>query len=338
MTMNNNNIIILILEIIFVIFIIFVVALILKAYVASKKIKRISHYSIEPIKDNSLSFTDRVVNGYLSFVKYLRPYMKKVDYFKKRSKRYDKYIKYKNRDRVEAIDFIISKFVIAFAFLLLAIFSQIFNYTGLGFIGCFVNFFTGYFILDVYYYFYYKRLTKLIENELLRAVIVMNNAFKAGKSTLQAIEIASVELPEPICDEFKKMYLDMKFGLSVDTVFDRFAKRVKLEEAVYLSSSLTILNKTGGNIIEVFSSIERTLFDKKKLNEELKNISSAPKMVIYTLFAVPIIFVVLIYFLNNDYFKPLFSSTLGYIILSIIVIMFSIYVFLLRRILRIEVE
>ena len=333
-----NNRIMLLLEIILVIFVIFVIILILKFYSSSKKIKRISIYSIEPVKDTSSSLYDKIINKYLNFIKKQRPYMKKINYFKVRSKKYDKYIKYKQRDKVEAIDFITNKLIIAGVFLLLAIFSQIFNYRGFGLFRYLLNFFVGYYILDIYYYFYYRRQTKLIENELLRAVIVMNNAFKAGKSTLQALKIASVELPEPINDEFKKMYLDMKFGLSVDTVFDRFAKRVNLEEAVYLSSSLTILNKTGGNIIEVFSSIERTLFDKKKLSEELKNISSAPKMVVYTLFFVPIVFVLLIYILNRDYFKPLFSSTLGYIIIAIIVVMFSIYVFLLRRILRIEVE
>lgn len=330
--------IMLMLKIMFVIFSIVIITLIIKAYIASKKIKRISYYSIEPVKDNNISFSDRVVNKYLSFISNLRPYMKNVRYFKIRSKKYDKYIKYKDRDKIEAIDFITNKFIIAIIFILLAIFSQIFNYRGFSIFRYLINFFVGYYILDIYYYFYYKRMTKLIENELLRAVIVMNNAFKAGKSTLQAVKIASEELPEPIGDEFKKMYLDMKFGLSVDTVFDRFAKRVNLEEAVYLSSSLTILNKTGGNIVEVFSSIERTLFDKKKLNEELKNISSAPKMVVYTLFLVPIVFTLLIYVLNRDYFNPLFSSPLGYIIIAIIVIMFSIYVFLLRRILRIEVQ
>ena len=65
------------------------------------------------------------------------------------------------------------------------------------------------------------------------------------------------------------MHQEMKYGLSVDVVFDRFAKRMNLEEAEYLSSSLTILNRTGGNIVAVFNSIEKTLFDKKKLNEEL---------------------------------------------------------------------
>ena len=54
----------------------------------------------------------------------------------------------------------------------------------------------------------------------------------------------------------------------LDVVFDRFAKRMNLEEAEYLSSSLTILNKTGGNIIKVFASIEKMLFDKRKLKKE----------------------------------------------------------------------
>ena len=142
---------------------------------------------------------------------------------------------------------------------------------------------------------------------------------------------------EAIKDEFEKMYLDMKFGLSVDTVFDRFAKRVNLEEAVYVSSSLKILNKTGGNIVEVFSSIEKTLFDKKKLNEELKNISSNPKMIVTVLLLIPIIFILLIYILDPTYFSPLFESVLGYMVIGIIVIMFIIYALLLRRILKIEV-
>ena len=207
----------------------------------------------------------------------------------------------------------------------------------LGIYDYILNFFVGYFLLDIYLYFNKKRENKLISNELLRAIIIMNNAFKSGKSILQAIKIASEELPEPICDEFKKMYLDMKFGLSVDTVFDRFSKRVDLEETVYVSSSLKILNKTGGNIVEVFSSIERTLFDKKKLNEELKNISSSPNMIVKILLFVPIVFILLIYILDPSYFSPLFESPLGYIIIGMIVIMFIIYALLLKRILKIEV-
>lgn len=325
-------------EIVIFILLFVIIYLFIKIYSASKLAKRISLYSIEPLKDDSMSFYDKIVKKYLDFIKSFRSIIKKSSYLKMRSKKYERFIKYQDRDKYETIDFITSKFVIAGLFLLLAIMSQIISSRPFEIWRCLFNLILGYYLLDIYYLFFNKKQKKMMASELLRAIIIMNNAFKAGKSTLQALEIASNELPYPINDEFKKMYLDMKFGLSVDTTFDRFAKRVGIEEAVYLSSSLSILNKTGGNIVEVFSSIEKTLFDKKKLNEELKNISSAPKTVVYILFAVPIVFTLIIFVLNHDYFNPLFSSPLGYIIIVIIIVMFLIYVFLLRKILRIEVQ
>ena len=172
---------------------------------------------------------------------------------------------------------------------------------------------------------------------MLRAVIIMNNAFKAGKSTLQAASIASHDLPKPISREFEKIYQDISYGLSIDVAFMRFAKRVKLEEANYIASSLTILNKTGGNIINVFSSIEKTLFDKKKLEEDLKNSTAASNLVVKVLMIIPFLFVLIIYLISPTYFAPFFSSILGYFILFIIIIMFAIYVFLLNKIMKVKV-
>lgn len=326
-----------IIKIIIILVIFIFVTLLLRYSIAQKKERRISSYSLLPLKDNNIPLGDKIKKFYLLLVKKNRKYLKRINYFNKKSKKYEKYIKYKHRDEIVAIDFITNKLIITLLFVLLAFLSSIFNDKGLTIVSLLVNLILGYYLLDIFLFFYYKRQTKLIDNELLRAIIVMNNAFKSGKSTLQALNIAASELPEPISDEFKKMYLDMKYGLSVDAVFDRFAKRVDLEEAVYLSSSLTILNKTGGNIVEVFSSIERTLFDKKKLNEELKNISASPNMIIKVLFIIPIIFVLIIYILNPNYFKPLFESTLGYMIIGIMVLMFIIYVVLLKRIMKIEV-
>lgn len=328
---------IVLLQIIFTVVLFVIIILIFRQNVSLKKEKRIGYYSLEPIVDNSLSLSDKFIKKYLDFVKRQRKLIGKSKILRRKSKKYEKYIKYKHRETFEPIDFIINKLIISFNFLLLTIISQVFTIRVLSIYELIINYFIGYYLLDIYLYFDYKRQTKLIENELLRAIIIMNNAFKAGKSTLQAVEIASLELPEPICDEFKKMYLDMKYGLSVDTAFERFAKRVNLEEAVYLSSSLTILNKTGGNIVEVFSSIERTLFDKKKLREELKNITASANMIVKILFVVPFVFIGIIYVLNPSYFDPLFSSPLGYMIIFIIIIMLIIYLLILKKIMKVEV-
>ena len=129
----------------------------------------------------------------------------------------------------------------------------------------------------------------------------------------------------------------MSYGLSVDVAFMRFAKRVKLEEANYIASSLTILNKTGGNIINVFSSIEKTLFDKKKLEEDLKNSTAASNLVVKVLMVIPVLFVLIIYVVSPNYFEPLFASALGCMILFIVLFMFVIYIYLLNKIMKVRV-
>lgn len=324
-----------ILQGILLVILLIIIIILFRNVLGDKKAARIKYYSLEPIKREELSFSDKFVSGYISFVGRFRKIVKKSNYFTKRSKKYERYIKYKDRDRIQTVDFITNKFIISIVFIILTTISQIFTTNYFSLFGYIINYFIGYYLLDILLFLNYKRKTRNIENDLLRAIIIMNNCFKAGKSTLQALQTASAELPYPLGDEFKKMYLDMKYGLSVDTVFERFARRV-LQEAVYVSSSLTVLNKTGGNIVEVFSSIERTLFDKKKLKEEMKNISSAPKIVVIILSIVPVLFIGVVYLLNPTYFNPLFSSTLGYIIIAIIVIMFIIYLITLLRTLKVD--
>ena len=326
-----------IIQIIMLIVVIVFIIFLFRKERALKKVRRISYYALEPLEDTSLSFNERVINNYLSFVKKNRKFIDKTIFLKKLSKNYERFIKYKNRDKIKSADFITHKIIIAFAVLFLNFMAQVFGFRSFNILSLIVSFIIGFYVLDIGLLIYSKRENKRLSTDLLRAVIIMNNAFKAGKSTLQALKIASDELPEPISDEFKKMYLDMKYGLSVDTVFDRFSKRVGIDEAVYLSSSLTILNKTGGNIVEVFSSIEKTLFDRRKLDEELKNVVAAPKMVVRILFVIPIIFTIMIYILNPDYFNPLLHHPLGFIIIFIIIIMFIVYGTLLNKILKVEV-
>lgn len=308
-----------------------IVFLLFKLHKAIKLEKRISRYSLKMDFQEDLSYFDKLGNKYQKFVKRCKNNKNLVKY----SKGYEKYVQV--GDSVGAIKFLINKLIIALSFVGLVIISYAIQGKLISFIGFILSFIIGYYIYDVYLVISKKRRQNQVKNEMLRAVIIMNNAFKAGKSTLQAVEIASRELPYFIAREFEKIYQDMSYGLSVDVAFYRFAKRVKVEEATYIASSLTILNKTGGNIINVFSSIEKTLFDKKKLEEELKNSTAASNLVVKFLMAVPVLFVVVIYVVSPTYFEPLFESVLGYFVLFIIWLMFVIYIYLLNKIMKVRV-
>ena len=328
----KDSLIIILIQIVLVFVIVTIITFFIRLNETIKLEKRISRYSIKGSGNKSdKSYYDRVYDGYGLFVK--RQRKKIVKLFPTLVRRYDKYV---TDGQVRAADYVTHKLVLSILFVILTVIAMAIQgkfITLLQFLG---SMFLGFYILDIVLFLFNKFKKKKIENDILRAIIIMNNAFKSGKSTIQAVEIASEKLSKPISSEFKRMYQEMKYGLSVDVVFDRFAKRVNIEEAEYLSSSLIILNRTGGNIVAVFNSIEKTLFDKKKLKEELKNSTTVSNLLVKVLLVVPIVFVLIIYLLNPNYFDPFFESSTGYILLMIVFILFIIYAFILDRIVKVE--
>ena len=331
----NDGMVLLVTQIVIILVLFVIVIFMLRQNLSIRKERRISSYSIEPLDDDELSLMDKIKDYYMRLVRSVRKYLKKSGLLMKMARRYEKYVVYGEEE--EAIDFIFYKITVGLIFVVVTVFSLVLQLMVPNLFELLVDFLVGYYLFDLYLIYNNKKRVKLIKNEMLRAIIIMNNAFKSGKSTMQAVYIAANELPEPISSEFKKIYRDMKYGLEVGTVFERFAKRIDIEEARYLSASLVTLNRTGGNIIKVFSSIERTLFDKKKLEEELKNLTMSSNLIVKVLLFVPALFVLIIYFLDPTYFNPLFESMLGYMILVMMGLMFICYIFVLRRVMKVEI-
>lgn len=299
--------------------------------------KRISKYSIDSIKDNTISFFDLLSSKYQELVSKISNRLKKVNSFKKYAIKYNKYISYDESFNVVAMDFVSNKIILCFIFIFIIFFARIIEGKFPSFIDILVSGMLGFYLLDIYYKIknYIKK--KKVEEELLNAIIIMNNAFRSGRSTMQAIEIVANELKGPIKQEFKKMHLEISYGLSLDVVFERFSKRVESDEVSYITSSLSILNKTGGNIIKVFSSIEKMLFNKRKLKQEMKSLTSSAKMISKILLFMPFIFVGLIFVLDSSYFMPLINTTIGNIILALIILVYITYALIVKRIMKVRI-
>ncbi len=298
--------------------------------------RRISKYGIESISKKEVSIFDLLYNHYHKLTGKISKMLKKSSVMVKYSQKYNKYISYDNEKDIAAIDFVSNKLTICLLFILIISFARIIEGVIPSILDILASGLIGFFLLDIYFKFsdYVKK--RQVEQELLNAIIIMNNAFRSGRSTIQAIEIVSHELKGPIKQEFKKMHLEISYGLSLDVVFDRFSKRVESEEVSYITSSLSILNKTGGNIIKVFSSIEKMLFNKRKLKQEMKSLTSSASMISKILLFMPFVFVLFITLLNPSYFAPLINTTTGNILLCVMILIYTLYAFVVSKIMKVR--
>jgi len=265
--------------------------------------KRFSKYTINSSKNKSISLLDNLYNQYLDYINKMSKKISKLNFLNKLGEKYKKYIIAFNLDN-DAMKIICNKIVIGVLFILGYIVINLFRSKITEPIEIFIPFILGFYIIDIIYIYKYKIYQKNIEKDLIDAITIMNNAFKAGRSIIQAVDLVSSELKGPISQEFKKISMEINLGLDIEVAFKRFADRIKLDEAIYLTSSLSILNKTGGNIIKVFDSIEKTLFNKKKLREELTSLTSSSKMIMYVLIFIPLVFALFLNIINKGFFKP----------------------------------
>ena len=189
---------------------------------------------------------------------------------------------------------------------------------------------------DIKYLILYRKYHDKLEEDLLESVVIMNNAFKVGASPEQAIKIVGEEMNGTMQKEYKQIYAEIKFGLSINDAFARFSERLNLKEAEYVAASLEILNETGGDVVKIFDSIEKNLFNTRKIKNEYKALTGSPKLISNFLFVLPIIFVIIILMINNEYFNPLFKSSVGILLIVVAIALYIMYILIIRKILKIR--
>ena len=325
-----------IVQFIIILLIIIVFSYVLKILNSISKEKRISSFSIIALSDKPISFIEKLHNLYYSVIKSISKTISKSKVCNDYSKKYEKFVVVDDVYKQTSMDFISKKILFAILAVLLSIISNILKFKMFSFFQILISFLFGFFILDVFLKIREKKEAKRIEQDFLKAVIIMNNAFKSGRSIMQAVELVSTELDGPISNEFKKILIDLTYGLELEVVFDRFASRVKLEEVKYMASSLVILNETGGKITKIFSSIERSFIERKRIKDEMNSTLALSNFVFKVLVAIPFIIFVLIYFMDPTYFVPLIKEPLGNLILVLIILIYIIYIILVKKIVKIR--
>ena len=294
---------------------------------------RLSNYSIASVDEQNIPIFERLYNKLWKTIRNLNRLFEKSEIIKKYCKRLNKYINNKEKN---PFDYISIKFLVSIFFGLLYVISSIMNKNYNIMFLIFVMI-LSFFIVDIYLIIDFKRKRKQIEHDLLNAIIIMNNAFISGMNITQAVEVVSNELTGPIQEEFKKISLDISYGLSLEVVFNRFYERVKIEDIKYITSSLSLINKTGGNIVKVFKSIEKNFYDKKKLIDEMNSLTSSSSFMFKLLCILPLILCLILFILNKEFFIPLITTSLGRILILVIISLFAIYVCVVKKIMKVDV-
>lgn len=318
----------LILKISAILVIILICSFAYKLFISLKHTRRLENYSLTSNNDHfNLEYK------LWQFIHQVTKFLNNFFSFENISKKYEKYC-LNNSNIKSATDFISIKILTSLIFLAMYLFTIALHSLNYNIIISIFILCVGYFLPDIFLYLQTKNEKKYIENDLLKALIIMINSLKVNMSMEQTIETVIMQVNNPLKKEFIHIDEDIKHGLSIGSAVKRFYERTKIEEVLYLSNILSLGNKNSLSLIDTLNKLEKDLVAKIQLQKELSLYQNTNKIIKQILSIMPLLIITFLAYLDKDIMQLLLISNKSYLVIIIEIIIYFVYLWLLKVIVR----
>jgi tight adherence protein B len=189
-------------------------------------------------------------------------------------------------------------------------------------------------------YFYVSRKRKkrfrAFEEKLPEAIDLIGRALRAGHPFSSGIKMVADEIPYPVGIEFRRVYEEHRFGVTVPDALLSLADRVHLIDLRMFVTSVLIQREVGGNLAEILEKIAYTIRERFKIRRQVRVHTAQGRMTGYLLAALPILTGMALLAINPDYIKLLFRDPVGHMILGTIAVLQVLGFLVIRKIVDIE--
>ncbi len=258
--------------------------------------------------------------------------LEKMVIFNNLASTYDRYT-YQDKDLKKGMDYVSIKILLGLILILIYFFIIFFYKDTISTLAIIISFILGFIIPDFYCIYLEGQNKNLVNKDMLKAIIIMNNSYKANRSTEQAITEVTKRVNGPVKVEFSKVLNDIRLGLSISEAFKRMYERTNIKIVLDISRVLSLVSKSGTNLIDVFEDIETRLLEEEKLDQEILLISHTNFLAFIIFSILPSMFLVYLIFFNETYLHLILSDR-GIIVVLTILILYILYIFIIWKVVK----
>jgi tight adherence protein B len=182
-----------------------------------------------------------------------------------------------------------------------------------------------------------KKRQKQLAEQLPDVLSILASSLRAGHSFLQALDQVAGEIKDPSAGEFHRVVSEIQLGRSIDDAMIDMADRVGSEDMRWAVLAVNIQRQVGGNLAEVLDIVANTVRERAYVQRQVKVLSAEGRLSIAILTALPFGIFLYLAIVNPDYVAPLFTTMMGRILLLIGGTLMGAGVFVMTRIVRIDV-
>lgn len=176
-----------------------------------------------------------------------------------------------------------------------------------------------------------------IDAQLEEMLVLVSNSMKSGYGLLQSFEYASRQISPPLASELKRMIQDANLGAGAEAAIEALADRIASPDMEMVVTAIAIQRSVGGNLAQTLDNVAYTIRERDRIRGEIKTLTAQQRMTGVVIGALPIFVGLIMFAMNPDYMSPLFTETVGRVLLLIAAGLEVAGVFLIRRMMTFEV-
>jgi tight adherence protein B len=179
--------------------------------------------------------------------------------------------------------------------------------------------------------------TKEFVRQMPDALSLMSNSLRSGYSFLQAMDVVSREMPEPIGREFGQVLREMRVNIPLEDALLNLTKRIPSADLDLMVTAVLIQRQVGGNLSEILDKIGETIRDRIRLHGQIRTLTAQGRMSGWIVSLLPALLALAFHFINPAYLAVLFANPVGWVLLGTAGVMQAIGVLVIRQMVNMEV-
>jgi len=180
-----------------------------------------------------------------------------------------------------------------------------------------------------------KRMAQFEEN-FPEAVDLVARALRAGHALPTALQMVGDEIPDPIGGEFRKLFDQQNFGMSLPEALTAFAQRVPLIDARFFVTAVMTQREMGGNLSEVLDRLAAVIRDRFKVKRQVRAVSAHGRITGWVLAFLPPAVASVLFVISPAHMRLLVDDPLGVQMVVTAIVLQIIGVMIIRRIVDVE--
>lgn len=189
----------------------------------------------------------------------------------------------------------------------------------------------------VYLTFKRARRLKSFHENLADTLQLMSGSLSAGLSLAQSLDTIVREGSEPMTGEFKRVIAETRLGVGLEDALQGVAERMDSKDFEWVIMAIRIQREVGGNLAELLLTVATTLREREYLRRQVRALSAEGRLSAYILGGLPPLFLLYLTATKPAYVHPLYSTTIGYLLLGTMLVMLAIGIFWMLKVAKVEV-